>query len=132
MRKRLEWLQKLTALAKECHYHSGELAARLGVSPRWLQRWFKRNLHTTPSAFLAHLRSGEAWRLADSKLSAQRIAELVGFANSQNLSRGLKQDCGFVLSQFRRKKSSPADTKTCRASKEAQEETATVKHLNRK
>ena len=59
LRKRLEWISNLPALAKECHYHPGELATKLGMSTRWLEIVFKRHFQMTPHALLAELRAFE-------------------------------------------------------------------------
>ena len=103
-----------TSLAKECHYHPGELAAKLGISVRWLQRLFKKNLQMTPYALLAELRVVEICRLANLGVTGKGIAHLVGLANSHNVCRALKHDSGFLLSHLPKataEESSHHDTK---------------------
>src|SRR6185503_7137447 len=91
----------LPSLANECNYRTGELACKLGISNRSLQRFCKVRLRTTARALLRECRIVEIWRLAHLGLTGKGIAHSVSFASSQNLCRALKLETGRVLSLFK-------------------------------
>lgn len=80
------------------------LAGALNVSVRQLERLFTSNLGATPQDSYLTLRIRHArWMLANTKLSASRIAADVGFADGSHFGRAFRARVGETPSAFRRK-----------------------------
>ncbi|MBV9339495.1 MAG: GlxA family transcriptional regulator [Acidobacteria bacterium] len=78
------WL--IENLKKELNVES--LAERVNMSPRNFARAFKRELGTTPAAYIEQLRVDSAKsRLAESRRSVKEIADLCGFKTVESFRR---------------------------------------------
>jgi len=84
-----------------------QLAERSGFSPQHLNRLFQRTLGMTPIRIHQRLRLEEAaHRLRDSNLTAEAVAEQLGFEDPSYFSRAFKRHFGQTPSQYRASASS--------------------------
>ncbi|CAM5787069.1 helix-turn-helix domain-containing protein [Castellaniella caeni] len=80
-----------------------DLAARLGLSPRQLQRLFKTHLGTTPQAYARTLRLRLAdWMLRSTDKSIADIASDCGFSDAAHLGRLFRAAHGVAPGTWRR------------------------------
>ncbi len=100
--KHLDTITDWPVLAKQAHYHVGELARILGVSTRSLEDYFKVKRHTTPHAYFAQLRIREIQRLARSDQQGKAMYEQLRFAHFSSFSRALHRDFDRTLRQIRK------------------------------
>lgn len=81
-----------------------DIAARWGLSPRFVNRIFKKAAGYPIAAFRKRLRIELAKSLLhDNKGSITHISEQLGFANPQHFSRAFKQVTQLTPSEFQRK-----------------------------
>ncbi|MBB4286262.1 GlxA family transcriptional regulator [Roseospira goensis] len=74
---------------------AGDLARRIGLSRRQLERLFRDELNTTPSAYARGLRLQHGhWLVTRSQRSFTEIAQECGFADASHFSRHLKAAYG--------------------------------------
>jgi AraC-like DNA-binding protein len=79
------------------------VAGELGISQVQFTRLFKREFHTTPSAYAANLRMEKVKRLlANSSLTLAQIAEHCGFTDEHHLSKSFKKQHGINPSSYRK------------------------------
>ncbi len=80
-----------------------ELAEQMKVSPRWLQRHFKRVLGATPRQVVQDARLERAkYLLLETDWPACRVAVHAGFYSASHLNRIMRQHTGMTPVQFRR------------------------------
>jgi len=79
-----------------------QLAQKVGTHEKRLSRIFREHLGLTVFAYIrdARLRRGQDL-LAESAMSVQDVAELVGFRNACNFTTAFRQRIGMTPSQFR-------------------------------
>jgi AraC family transcriptional regulator, arabinose operon regulatory protein len=88
----------------EPHYNDS-LARQAGVSTRVLTRLFRKHLGVSPARFVAQVRMREAaYRLANTPLGLEVIAEQTGFPNGAYFSRAFKQYTGLYPMLFRQRR----------------------------
>lgn len=81
----------------------GDMAARVGVSPRTLARRFADRLGTSPGAWLLSRRVAEARALLEeTDLPVEAIAVRVGLASAVNLRRRFRTHVGTTPGAYRR------------------------------
>jgi transcriptional regulator GlxA family with amidase domain len=81
----------------------GEIAARVGVSERQLDRLFRRHLRTAPTLYYRQLRLDHARHLLiQTGLSALEIAGATGFSSSAHLARAFRAHFGSSPQAYRR------------------------------
>jgi LacI family transcriptional regulator len=81
-----------------------ELAERMRVSPRWLQRHFKRVLGATPRERISNARLENAKRLLlETDWPASRIAAKAGYYSPSHLNRVMREQTGMTPLQFRKR-----------------------------
>lgn len=83
-----------------------ELALRLKVSPDKLERLFRQELNTVPSAYYRRLRLQRAAELLTH--SSMRIGEVAlscGFTSASSFARAFKEQFGYAPNEVRRRKS---------------------------
>ncbi len=81
----------------------GDLAARLGVSPRTLTRHFHERLGTSPGAWLLARRVAAARTLLEeTDLPVEAIAARVGLASAVNLRRRFRAQVGTTPGAYRK------------------------------
>lgn len=79
------------------------MAAQARVSPRNLQRLFRREVGTTPAKFVEALRVEEARRrLEDGDLPCERIAMDCGFCSSERMRRSFKRKLHTLPESYRK------------------------------
>jgi AraC family transcriptional regulator of arabinose operon len=72
-----------------------QIAAATGVTPQYLTRLFRRELHITPMRYLWQLRTQRGVELLeDTGLSISEIADRVGFQSPFHFSRLVRQQHG--------------------------------------
>lgn len=80
-----------------------QLARRIGVSRRQLERLFVAETSLSPSAFLGSLRAERAdWMIRSTNLPLTHIAAMAGFSDSSHLSRVYRTRFGITPSEARR------------------------------
>ena len=80
------------------------LAAEMQVSPRWLQRNFKRVLGCTPRERLQEVRLESAKRLLlETDWTASRIALKAGFCSPSHLNQVMRRQMGLTPLAFRKR-----------------------------
>ena len=80
-----------------------QIAAKVGLSRRQLERHFRRYLSMTPARFYLDLRLGRAHALlTDTGLSVGEIAAATGFASASQLSGHFRKRHGAAPSAYRR------------------------------
>lgn len=86
----------------------GELAARLNISVRQLERLFRDTAHSTPHAYARSLRlRSAAWLLSHSRRSIADIAMACGFADASHLGRAFRATFGMPPSAWRERAQLP-------------------------
>ena len=89
----------------------GELAREVGVSPEHLVRLFRRDLDTTPGAFLRAERLAHAMRLlAQTGLGVAEVAHRSGFASPHHLAHCLRAATGRTPTELRARSWAARDT----------------------
>ncbi|PKM33320.1 MAG: DNA-binding response regulator [Gammaproteobacteria bacterium HGW-Gammaproteobacteria-12] len=85
-----------------------EIARKVGTHDKRLSAIFRQHLQTTVFAYIreARLRRGQEL-LADSGMSVQDIAELVGFRSACNFTTAFRERQGMTPSQFRQQTREP-------------------------
>ena len=86
-----------------------EIARKVGTHDKRLSAIFRQHLQTTVFAYIreARLRRGQEL-LADSGMSVQDIAELVGFRSACNFTTAFRERQGMTPSQFRQQTREPS------------------------
>lgn len=84
----------LLALAAECKYDLRALAARIGVSPRQLQRSFRSGLSCAPRDWLREQRLQKARQLLSTAPSVKHVAYALGFRQESQFCRDFKARFG--------------------------------------
>lgn len=81
----------------------GELAQKIGYTPEYIGKIFKKHTGETPSKFLAKLRINEAKYLLIHQpgLEIKKIGEMVGYPDAYYFSRIFKANTGMHPSEFR-------------------------------
>ena len=80
------------------------IAHDLGINQVQFTRLFKREFHTTPSAFAANLRMDKVkLLLVNSSLTLAQISEHCGFTDEHHLSKSFKKRFGMNPSLYRKK-----------------------------
>lgn len=81
----------------------GDLADRLGLSPRQLQRLFRQHLDTTPQAYARAVRLRQAaWMLRHTDKAIAAIASDCGFADAAHMGRAFRAAHGMAPGAWRR------------------------------
>lgn len=84
------------------------LAARLGVTPRYLQMRFKAAVDRTPQQALLDRRLREAKALlVGSTLSVTEIAYACGFGDYKQMALHMRKDCGQTATAYRKARHPP-------------------------
>ncbi len=79
-----------------------ELAMRLNISVRQLERLFREHAHTTPHTYARNLRlRSAAWQLTHSRRSIADIAMSCGFSDASHLGREFRAAFGMPPSSWR-------------------------------
>lgn len=87
-----------------------ELAMRLNISVRQLERLFKENTNTTPHAYARGLRlRNAAWLLTQSRKSIADIAMNCGFSDASHLGREFRAAFGMAPSAWRERAQLPEE-----------------------
>ena len=80
-----------------------ELAGRLGLSARQLQRLFRQHLNTTPQAYARRVRLRQAaWMLRHTDKAIAAIASDCGFADAAHMGRVFRAEHGMAPGAWRR------------------------------
>ena len=86
------WQNRIcAALARLTGYRAAELADLFGVSPRRLERVFRRLFNQPPKAWLEYYRLAEYRRLFAASFSAGDMAGHLGFSHRNHLCRRMRQ-----------------------------------------
>ncbi|WP_373875032.1 helix-turn-helix transcriptional regulator [Ligilactobacillus pabuli] len=81
---------------------SQQLAASANISVRECQRYFAKNLHTSPSKYIIHYRILTAARmLLESELSVTEISSRCGFNSPSYFTKTFKSTMNVTPLQFR-------------------------------
>ena len=81
-----------------------EVAARAGLSPRQLQRFFKAETGTTVTEYILFLRMRQARHmLMETGLRVQEIADRLGFSSPYHFSAAFRRHNGMSPTAFRRR-----------------------------
>jgi transcriptional regulator GlxA family with amidase domain len=87
-----------------------ELACKLDLSPRQLERLFKAETGASPQAFAKQVRlRTAAWLLTSSDRTVADIASSCGFSDASHLGREFRKQFGVPPATYREKGSQPAD-----------------------
>jgi AraC-like DNA-binding protein len=89
----------LCALASACTYDARKFANALNVSPRQLQREFRRQFCCTPQAWLQAKRLEAARRMLCEAESVKAVAYTLGFPQLSQFSRDFKRHFGVTPSE---------------------------------
>lgn len=99
----LSWMQS----HMEKRLSTTELAARVGLSVRQLERLFRKNLDATPARFHSDLRLERGQQLLEqSTMSVMEIALACGFSSSSHFARAYRRRYGCSPRQQRRRNQS--------------------------
>ena len=89
-----------------------QIARRIGVPARQLERGFQRSFSMSPSTLYRTMRLERAkWLLVHSSLSITQIAFASGFADTSHLTRSFKRQWGELPSDFRSRRGPRAPAK---------------------
>ncbi|HWK46384.1 MAG TPA: GlxA family transcriptional regulator [Stellaceae bacterium] len=82
--------------------NAGQLAAECAISPRQMERLFRRHLQVSPASYYAALRLARARQLLrQTRMGVLDIAMACGFASSSSFSRSYRGQFGVAPSQDR-------------------------------
>jgi transcriptional regulator GlxA family with amidase domain len=78
------------------------IAAQVGMSPRTLSRWCRKNLEESPAELVRRLRVAEARRLLEeTTLPLKDVTERTGLGDQSTLWRAFMQDLGLTPAEYR-------------------------------
>jgi transcriptional regulator GlxA family with amidase domain len=78
------------------------IAAQVGMSPRTLSRWCRKNLEESPAEFVRRLRVAEARRLLEeTTLPLKDVTERTGLGDQSTLWRAFMHDLGLTPAEYR-------------------------------
>ena len=104
--RRKDFVELLAWIASRLSYPPSVpvMAARVGLTPAHFSMAFRREVGSSPVAYLLSLRCEEAARrlLADNSTSITTIAHDLGFPSSQYFSQVFRRNIGMTPSQWRR------------------------------
>lgn len=89
------------SVAAEVHYEAAELAKRLKVPLRTLEREFQRQYHTTPTKFLMKTRAKAIKKLARRHIRTKDIRVMLEFKHDSEVCRQFHAVYGTSLKQYR-------------------------------
>ncbi|WP_373050558.1 GlxA family transcriptional regulator [Thalassovita aquimarina] len=82
-----------------------DLTRQVGISPKALERKFRKAFDTTPYQFLINMRLDKALKLIDTTdLSLIEVAVSCGFTDAGHLAKHFKARCGVSPTTFRKRK----------------------------
>jgi AraC-like DNA-binding protein len=87
-------------LAQHAEFNLEKMATLLSISPRHLQRIFKRDLHCTPTRWLRELRCRRAKRLILRGYSSKAAAAELKYASAAHFCREFKKVFGASPQRF--------------------------------
>lgn len=88
------------ALAQKAHYNANELADLCGISPRQLQRHFRRKFHCSPKTWLNQRRFLLAQTLLLKGEPIKKVALDLGFKQTSHFCRRFKSHNNMTPSEF--------------------------------
>jgi transcriptional regulator GlxA family with amidase domain len=101
---------QLQTISTFVHKHLDEalpverIALKVGMSPRTLSRWCRRNLHESPAEFVRRLRLGEARRLLEkTTLPLKEVTARTGLGDQSTLWRTFMSDLGVTPAEYRQR-----------------------------
>lgn len=107
-------VQRAVALIEQYAGHAlslPQLAERVGLSPRQLQRLFARHLQLTPQAYARQVRlESAAWMLSHTRKSIATIASDCGFSDAAHMGRLFQAAHGMPPGRWRRQAGSAENT----------------------
>ena len=78
------------------------IAAQVGMSPRTLSRWCRKNLEESPAELVRRLRVAEARRLLEeTTLPLKDVTERTGLGDQSTLWRVFMHDLGLTPAEYR-------------------------------
>lgn len=77
-----------------CGYDAHRIARHLGITLRYLQRWFSTHMAATPGVWLAEQRLQHARRLLAASSSVKEVAYSLGFKHHSQFSRDFRRRFG--------------------------------------
>ena len=78
------------------------IAAQVGMSPRTLSRWCRKNLEESPAELVRRLRVAEARRLLEeTTLPLKDVTERAGLGDQSTLWRAFMKDLGLTPAEYR-------------------------------
>ncbi len=81
---------------------ASEIAARLGISQRQLERLFRENLNRSPKNYLAYIRLSKARQMLDhSERTVSEIGRACGFRSASHFSRSYRRAFGMTPNEQR-------------------------------
>ena len=95
--------QDLASLARQCNFRSQELALKLVLSTRQLQRLFKKNLAIKPSEWLKQQKMIWARQMFSQGLSTKYIAIELGYKYPAHFHRDFQKYFALTPYQFANK-----------------------------
>ncbi|QGZ66822.1 GlxA family transcriptional regulator [Paraburkholderia acidisoli] len=103
-RSALQEVQRWVAANPAQSHRVGELAARVGLSPRHFARLFQSEVGVTPAAWVETVRVAAARDLLETEAEApKRVATRCGFANADTLRRAFLKHVGVTPAEYRRR-----------------------------
>ena len=90
---------ELVSVARASHYRAKELAGRLGITVRQLERFFLRRFALTPCAWLQRLLAIDAQNLLQRGDPVKEVAAELGFSHARNFSRAFHRIVGISPSR---------------------------------
>jgi AraC-like DNA-binding protein len=103
MSDELQRIQDWMPLARQAHWSVAKLAKLCGVSPRTLERYFRKNHNQTPEAWLMERRWRQALEILHHGASVKFAASELGYRHSNTFSREFKKQFGQCPSVFANK-----------------------------
>jgi AraC-like DNA-binding protein len=99
--KKLLDVDAIRDLGADCGYNATELASRMGVSIRQLQRLFVRQLGCPPRAWLREERLQAAHRLVTRAVTIKEVALALSFRRESHFSRDFRSRFGYTPSTLK-------------------------------
>lgn len=101
MNTKLNQVENWRQLAKEATWSVSRLARSCGVMPRTLERYFRRNMGTSPKSWMIEQRQLMACKLLRDKcVSVKEAAMQLGYTQAQHFSQDFRKYWGVYPSQF--------------------------------
>jgi transcriptional regulator GlxA family with amidase domain len=100
MNTKLNHVQDWPELAQKANWSGGQLAELCAVSPRTLERHFRRYFAKTPKGWLLEHRHKQAKKFLKNGFSVKETAAILGYKKANHFSQAFKKHFGICPTEL--------------------------------